>query len=250
MAAGTVSPEHDRPSPARATSAARASGPPAPAAPRDRRAPARSSRRSAEQEADEKDRVGKPHDRRQQQEEDRLHRPRRRETAAPPPKARRNDGRVSTSITVAIFGANHITSTISEQRAAGIGADEGRRRAGRRQRQRADHQQPDPGRRAEEHQDREHELIAADGLEAGQQQEMPILHVALAPAQVAADELDQRRRVLLEARAFLRQHAHLVAGAPHQHRLDLVVAEHMAVDQRTAGEHRQFAMRHERLRAG
>ena len=75
---------------------------------------------------------------------------------------------------------------------------------------------------------------------------MPILHVALAPAQIAADEFDQRRRILLEARAFARQHAHRVTRASHQHRFDLVVAEDMTFDQRALAEHRQLTMGHER----
>jgi hypothetical protein len=47
------------------------------------------------------------------------------------------------------------------------------------------------------------------------------------------------RRVLLPAEVFLdRQHAHLVAAAAHQHRLDLVVAQHMAAERALAGQHR------------
>jgi hypothetical protein len=75
---------------------------------------------------------------------------------------------------------------------------------------------------------------------------MPILHVALAPAQIAADEFDQGGRILLEARAFLGQHAHPIAGAPHQHGFDLVMTEHMTFHQCAARQHRQFTMRHER----
>ena len=149
----------------------------------------------------------------------------------PPPNARRSDGRVSTSITVAIFGANHITSTSTNTGEAGVGAHEGVGRAGASATAIVPNtSSPIQAGRAEEHQHREHELVAADRLEPGHHQKMPVLHVALAPAQVAADEFEQRRRILLEAVALLRQHAHLVAGAPHQHRLDLVVAEHVAAD--------------------
>ena len=74
------------------------------------------------------------------------------------------------------------------------------------------------------------------GCSARQAQEVPVLHVALAPAQVAADELDQRRRVLLPAVVLVGQHADLVAGAAHQHRLDLVVAEDMAAAERALAE--------------
>src|SRR5262249_50923203 len=112
----------------------------------------------------------------------------------------------------------------------------------RRDRRAAEPEHADPGRRADEHQDGEGELIAAYWFEAGHPHEMPVLHVALAPAQVAADEIRERWRVLLEARAFLRPRADRVAGLAHQHRLDLVVAEHMALDQRASAEHRQVAI--------
>ena len=52
----------------------------------------------------------------------------------------------------------------------------------------------------------------------------------------------QGRRVLLPARAFLGQHAHFVPGAPHQQRLELVVAEIVGA----VRPRRQVAMRHER----
>ncbi len=130
-----------------------------------------------------------------------------------------------------------------EQREAGVGADEIAKVRRRGRFQRADGEQRHPRRRAEEHQDREGELIAADRTDAGQQQEPPVLHVALAPAQIAPDEFEQGRGILLEALILERQHPHLVAGAPHQHRLDLVVAE----DLRAAlfRQRLQIAMRHE-----
>ena len=130
---------------------------------------------------------------------------------------------------LAIFGENHITSTHDEQRHAGVGANEARGRIGECDRERAEHEQPDPGRRADEHQDRQHQLIAAHRLEARKREKTPILHVALAPAQIAADEFEQGRRIFLPAQILLRQHAHVVAGGAHQHRLDLVVAEDMAI---------------------
>ena len=70
--------------------------------------------------------------------------------------------------------------------------------------------------------------------------------VALAPALVAAEKFDQRRRVLLPAEVLLGQHAHVVAGAPHQRRLDLVVAQHMAAEHAAARQLRDVAMRDER----
>ena len=104
----------------------------------------------------EKQRVAEPHDRRQQQEEHRLDQRRWRRSAA----RRRRRGAAAAAparrSTVAIFGANHIDQHDHANSAMpGIGADEVGRRARERERQRAEHQQADPGRRAEEHQDRE-----------------------------------------------------------------------------------------------
>ena len=59
----------------------------------------------------------------------------------------------------------------------------------------------------------------------GKPEKAPVLQVAAAPAQIAADELGQARRVLLPALVLLRHHPHVKTAAPHQHRLDLVVAE-------------------------
>ena len=108
----------------------------------------------------------------------------------PPPNASRAAGRVITSITVAIFGANHVTSTrMSTARPLPV-ATKSEGRSARATPYVPSTMSSDPGRRAEEHQDREAELVAADELEPRQHQEVPVLHVALAPAQVAADELD------------------------------------------------------------
>ena len=81
-----------------------------------------------------------------------------------PPKALRSCGRETTSITVAIFGANHMISvmTNSAMPASGRMKFAGPWIATR---ERAEHQQSHPGGRAEEHQHRERDLVAADGLE-------------------------------------------------------------------------------------
>ena len=73
-------------------------------------------------------------------------------------------------------------------------------------------------------------MITAHGQKAGQTDEMPVLHVAVAPTQITADEFEQRRRVLLPALVFDREDAHVVAGTPHQRCLDLVVTENMAAE--------------------
>ena len=151
---------------------------------------------------------------------------------AVPPKARRSFGRVSTSITVAIFGANHITRMITSSawpasgrmKSAGVG-------------EAASASVPTTSSPIQAGEPRNISMAKASWkrlteLHAGHEQEVAVLQRALAPALIAADEFDQRRRVLLPAEVFLRQHAHVVAGAPHQRRLDLVVAQHVAAEQR------------------
>ena len=120
---------------------------------------------------------------------------------------------------------------------------ERRRRGGRKCRdvlsqrqQRAEQNDRRPGRRADEHADRPDELKAAHRQKPRQQEQLDILHVAAAPAQIAAHEFEQRRRIFLIAAALDRQHAHLIAGAPHQRRLDLVVRENMPVRRKGAAD--------------
>ena len=80
------------------------------------------------------------------------------------------------------------------------------------------------------------------GFRPGQVEQLQILQVAEAPAQVALGEIEHGRRVLLPAAHLDRQHAHLVAGAAHQRRLDLVVAHHRPAERRPARQHRQMAL--------
>src|SRR6476660_9824875 len=75
---------------------------------------------------------------------------------------------------------------------------------------------------------------------------MAVLQRALAPALVAAKEKEQGRRILLPAEVLLWQHANVVAGAAHQRRFDLVVAQHMAAEHAALGQLRDVAMRDER----
>ena len=63
-------------------------------------------------------------------------------------------------------------------------------------------------------------------------------------------EFEHGRRVLLAAAALVGQHAHLVAGAAHQRRLDLIVRQDVAAERRPARQHRQVAMRRRRARCG
>ena len=63
-----------------------------------------------------------------------------------------------------------------------------------------------------------------------------VLQVALAPAPVAGGEIDQRGRALLVAAAELGQHVDGPAGAPHQRRLDEIVAEDVPAERRLAGQ--------------
>src|ERR1700730_144146 len=70
--------------------------------------------------------------------------------------------------------------------------------------------------------------------------------VALAPSAVAPEVVGQGQRIAFIAPAFLRQKTHLVAGAIHKHRLDLIVADDMAAQRRAAREHGQPAVLSER----
>ena len=70
---------------------------------------------------------------------------------------------------------------------------------------------------------------------------MLVLHVACQPAQLAAEEFRQRRRVRLPRAVFVRQHTHAPAGAAQHGCLDLVVRQ----DVPAAGQRRQPAVRAE-----
>ncbi len=73
------------------------------------------------------------------------------------------------------------------------------------------------------------------GSSPGKPSSLTVLHVALAPAQVAPREFEHGRRILLPAPAFLRQHAHLVAGAAHQRRFDLIMGQDVSAQRRLPG---------------
>ena len=76
-----------------------------------------------------------------------------------------------------------------------------------------------------------------------------VLQVALAPAPVARRDVDERGRALLVAAREVVQHVDRVAGAPHQRRLDEIVAEHVAAERRPAGKVGQPATGREGARA-
>src|SRR5262249_58696248 len=98
----------------------------------------------------------------------------------------------------------------------------------------------------EKHQVGKAEREAARGRQAGQADEEHVLQRSQQPALVAADELDQGRRILLPTQVLLRQDTHVVAGASHESRLDLVVTENVAAQDPLAGQWRDRAMRLER----
>ena len=117
-------------------------------------------------------------------------------TKRPRRQARPQRGRETTSITVAIFGANHMVSVMANSAMPASGRMNSPR-AGNATASRPSTSSPSR-RGSEEHQHRERDLVAADRLEPRHHQERPVLHVALRPAQVAADEFQERRRVLLQ----------------------------------------------------
>ena len=129
-----------------------------------------------------------------------------------------------------------------EQHQTGISAD-------RRLAQQAKHDQAEPGERAEIHCNREQQLAAADRQQPRQSQQLEVLHVALAPAQVAPDEFGECRRIFLPAALFDRQDAYLEPRPAHQHRLDLIMAQDVPAQWGAAGQHRQLAVRDERGQA-
>ena len=85
------------------------------------------------------------------------------------------------------------------------------------------------------------------GFSPGTGEEAEILHIALAPAQIALDEVRQAGRVLLPALELIGDDAHLVARRAHQRGLHLVMAQHMAAEGRPAGQQRKAAMGDEGL---
>ena len=76
-----------------------------------------------------------------------------------------------------------------------------------------------------------------------------MLEIALAPSPVASREIDQRGRALFVGAAEVGQHVNSKARAPHQRRLDEIVAEDVAAERRLARQVRQSAMVGERARA-
>src|SRR5262249_15863566 len=103
----------------------------------------------------------------------------------------------------------------------------------------------DPGGRADEHHDGEQQLIATHRSETRPGQKWPVLHVALAPTKIAANEFDQCGRILLPSEILFRQHTHYVAGTAHQYGFQLIVAEDVTSIHSVLGKRRQLAMRGE-----
>ena len=75
-----------------------------------------------------------------------------------------------------------------------------------------------------------------------------VLEIALAPSPVASREIDERGRALFVRAAEVGQHVNGKARAPHQARLDEIVAEDVAAERRLARQVRQSAMVGERAR--
>ena len=136
-----------------------------------------------------------------------------------------------------------------QQHPTEVGAQHGGGIARARRRCAAQEQQQDPGRRAEKHQERDRQLKPADRRKSRQEQKAPILQVALAPSQIAADELDQGGRIFLPSERLVGKHADFVAGAAHQHRLDLIMAENVSAQGPAFGQRRDVTMGREGLQA-
>ena len=104
-----------------------------------------------------------------------------------------------------------------------------------------------PSWNAGEHQNRPQQLKPADRFKPWRCQEFEILHIALTPADIAADELERVRRIVFIRPAFDRHDANFVASAPHQRRFDLIMGKDRPPERRAAHQHRQVASLVERL---
>src|SRR5690242_3345687 len=80
------------------------------------------------------------------------------------------------------------------------------------------------------------EMEARDRLETTGKRERPVLQVALAPATIAFQVLDHRRRRLFVAAAEIFRQVHLPAGATHQSGFDEIVTHRTATDSAPAGQ--------------
>src|SRR4051794_19925374 len=74
-----------------------------------------------------------------------------------------------------------------------------------------------------------------------------MLHVALAPAAVALQLVEQRRRRLFVAAGEIAREPNLPPGAPHERRLDEIVAHDLAAERRLSRQPAETAMLDERL---
>ena len=113
----------------------------------------------------------------------------------------------------------------------------------------ADDELEEPERRGEIRHDAGREVLPRRELQAARADDPAVLQVALAPAPVARRDVDERGRALLVAAREVVQHVDRVAGAPHQRRLDEIVAEHVAAERRPAGKVGQPATGREGARA-
>ena len=85
--------------------------------------------------------------------------------------------------------------------------------------------------------------------QAGLGDQAQVLQVALAPAAVALQLVEQVRRLLLVAAVEVGRQPHLLARAAHQRGFDEIVRQDLAGQAAAAGHRRQRAMAHERLDA-
>ena len=85
------------------------------------------------------------------------------------------------------------------------------------------------------------------GFSPGTGEQAQILHIALAPAQIALDEIRQAGRIFLPAFELIGDDAHLIARRAHQRGFHLVMAQHRTAEGRPAGQQRKAAMSDEGL---
>ena len=165
-------------------------------------------------------------------------------TRKPPPNFFRVSRSVSSTMKASSFGAISMPIVPTNTQAARIGSCAGHCRKQRKslrkifgpdelrlQRdQNSEHQKDQPERRGEIRSDPGQQMKPRDPVKAARRQQRQMLQIALTPAPVARGKIRKRGRGFLVTAAERRRHVDGPAAAPHQRRLDEVVAEDMPAE--------------------
>ncbi len=110
-------------------------------------------------------------------------------------------------------------------------------------------QEEQPERRGDVAADPHQQMQAADPVQAARRQHARMLQIALAPAPVAHREVGERGRALLVAAGKRGHHVDRPAAAPHQRRLDEIMAQDVAAERPASAQLRQPRLLGEGARA-